>query len=96
MGEPGRSQQDTGVEAKQALGDSCQAVGGDVAVKHGLRQCSGSALRQCSDFRYMDVAAKLSLRHNAQALSFECSCPAHEHGAQALSFDTILRLCPWT
>lgn len=43
MGEPGRSQQDTGVDAKQALGDSAQAAGVGVATS----MASGTVLRLC-------------------------------------------------
>lgn len=43
MGEPGGSQQDTGVEATQALGDSAQAGGKGVAAS----MASGAALRLC-------------------------------------------------
>lgn len=77
MGEPGRSQQDTGVEAKQALGDTAHAVGMDLAAKRGLRHSPHALPSDSALTVSVSVAAKLSLRHNARALSF----------------DTVLRPC---
>lgn len=92
MGEPGRSQQDTGVEAKQAPGEGAQAAGVGVAVKLSLRLNAqtvplDTVLRLCPWIHSSGTA----LGHCSDAALEHCSKTDLAH-CSGLPLAAILRL----